>query len=116
MKGSLMDNVILLLYLADVCAGITGSFVCVCLLSFIIFIVIGIYSITDGKKEKQPKILAKCFLALMLFSYFVIVFTPKKEVILAFAAKEAIARAVDTDIGSKALSLIEKKLDEELAK
>jgi hypothetical protein len=112
----MMDNVLLLLWAADVVGGLNTAAVFSLGASTILFIM-SLLTYDDLKMEvgdEDASRLTKYCLTTMIASIVLLVVMPSKQTIYVAAAGVGAKEVVNTAIGKKSLALLEKKLDEAL--
>lgn len=107
-----MDSIFWGVYLADIVGAIkTAAFVLMCLMSLVLWILVGMKS--DNLDVPRWQFVTSSIV--LVVSVIITVFTPSKQAIYIMLGVKTTDTLLDQPVAQKAIKLLEEKIDKELA-
>lgn len=107
-----MDSIFWGVYIADIVGAIkTAAFVLMCLMSLVLWILVGMKS--DNLDVPRWQFVTSSIV--LVVSVIITVFTPSKQAIYIMLGVKTTDTLLDQPVAQKAIKLLEEKIDKELA-
>lgn len=107
-----MDSIFWGVYLADIVGAIkTAAFVLMCLMSLVLWILVGMKS--DNLDVPRWQFVTSSIV--LVVSVIITVFTPSKQAIYIMLGVKTTDTLLDQPVAQKVIKLLEEKIDKELA-
>ena len=107
-----MDSIFWGVYLADIVGAIkTAAYVLMCLMSLVLWILVGMKS--DNLDVPRWQFVTSSIV--LVVSVIITVFTPSKQAIYIMLGVKTTDTLLDQPVAQKAIKLLEEKIDKELA-